>query len=304
LLAGLPITCTTNPAVGRDAELGLGTLRATAARKRVVVVGGGPAGLEAAWVAAARGHEVVLLERASELGGKVKLAARLPGREEVEGFVSWRIDECARRGVDIRCAVDADAAAIRALAPDAVVIATGADASTTAHSKWHPLPIEGSNQRWVMTVEDAVADTWRVGDRVIVLDAVGDIQAIGAAELLAAAGRDVTVLTPLPSPMLLDPETLARALPRMVRAGAKWRPNTVLASIGEREVSVVDTLARTFETISPVDSVVIRTHGVARAALAAELEGTVAEIHVIGDALAARWIDRAIFDGHRAGRAI
>ena len=304
LLAGVPITCTTNPAVGRDAELGLGTLAPAAVARRVVVIGGGPAGLEAAWVAAARGHDVVLLERGSQLGGKVLLAATLPGRGEIAGFTSWRIDECARRGVDIRCGVEADAATVLALGPDAVVVATGSRAVVDAHSKWHPLPIAGSEQPWVLTVDDVVADPSRAGPRVVVLDAVGDIQAIGTAELLAAAGRDVIVVSPLPSPMLLDPETMSRALPRMVRAGATWRPNTVIAAIGDHEVTVVDTLARTFDTITDVDTVVIRTHGVAESSLAAALRDEPVEVHVVGDALAARWIDRAIFDGHRVGREL
>jgi 2,4-dienoyl-CoA reductase-like NADH-dependent reductase (Old Yellow Enzyme family) len=304
LLAGLPITCTTNPAVGRDGELGSGTLAAAAVSKRVVVIGGGPAGLEAAWVAAARGHDVVLLERADVLGGKVNLAAQLPGRGEIAGFVSWRIDECERRGVDVRLGFDADHESVLALGPDAVVVATGARAAVDTHSKWHPLPVAGSEQPWVLTVDDVVLDVSRAGPRVVVLDAVGDIQAIGVAELLAAAGREVTVVSSLPSPMLLDPETMARALPRMVRAGAAWRPNTILASIGDHEVTTVDTLARTFDTIADVDTVVIRAHGVADSAIAVELRELVSEVHVVGDALAARWIDRAVFDGHRVGRAL
>lgn len=304
LLAGLPITCTTNPAVGRDAELGLGTLRPAPVPKRVVVVGGGPAGLEAAWVAAARRHQVVLLERDEELGGKVRLAARLPGRSEVAGFTSWRIEECERRGVDVRLGVEADAAAIAALAPDAVVVATGARASVHEGSKWHPFPIPGADQPWVLTVDDVVTAPERAGPRVVVLDAVGDIQAIGCGELLAASGREVTVLSPLPQPMLLDPETMSRALPRMVRAGATWRPSTVLAAIGDHEVTVVDVLARSFATIGPVDTVVVRTHGAAERSLAEALRSAVGEVHVVGDAVAARWVDRAVFDGHRAGRAI
>src|SRR5262249_3134461 len=121
LVQGLPVTCVTNPAVGREAILGAGTLAPAARPKRVVVVGGGPAGLEAAWVAAARGHHVTLLERADRLGGKIRLAATLPGREEIADFADWRAAECERRGVEIQLGVVADLHRVLSLAPDAVV---------------------------------------------------------------------------------------------------------------------------------------------------------------------------------------
>src|SRR5581483_8267956 len=124
LLQGLPVTCVTNAEVGREAILGHGTLSPASRRKRVVVVGGGPAGLEAAWVAAARGHAVVLLERDTRLGGKIRLAERLPGRAEIADFADWRAAECERRGVDIRFGVAATADTVLALEPDAVIVAT------------------------------------------------------------------------------------------------------------------------------------------------------------------------------------
>src|SRR2546423_4278521 len=98
LIQSLPVTCVTNPAAGREAELGAGTLRPAARAKRVVVVGGGPAGLEAAWVAAARGHDVTLLERGDAPGGKIRPPPRLPGGEELADFADWRVGGGPRRG--------------------------------------------------------------------------------------------------------------------------------------------------------------------------------------------------------------
>jgi 2,4-dienoyl-CoA reductase-like NADH-dependent reductase (Old Yellow Enzyme family) len=303
LVQGLPVACVTNPAVGREAELGDGTLVPATRAKRVVVVGGGLAGLEAAWVSAARGHHVTLLERADVLGGKIRLAARLPGRGEIADFADWRAGECARRGVDVRLGVDAIADDVLALRPDAVVVATGGRAVVDAPSKWHPMPVPGSHRPFVVDHERALVDADRLGRRVVILDTVGHIEAIGLGHLLATSGRDVTLVTPLPTPILLDAETVAHALPLAARAGMRWRPSTVLAAIGEHDVTLVDALTQRPETVA-VDAVVVRTHGVADAGLYTALEGRVPEVVRVGDAVAVRFADRAIFDGHMAGRRL
>jgi pyruvate/2-oxoglutarate dehydrogenase complex dihydrolipoamide dehydrogenase (E3) component len=299
----MPINCVTNPAVGREAELGADTLTSAERSKRVVVVGGGPAGLEAAWVAAARGHDVMLLERSDELGGKIRLAARLPGREELADFADWRAGECARRGVDVRVGADGTIESVLALKPEAVVVATGGRATTDGASKFHPMPVAGSDQSFVVDHERALLDAGQLGGRVVILDTVGHIEAIGLAELLASLGVDVTVACPLPTPMLLDAETMAMALPRMARAGARWRPNTAMVSIGDHDATLIDTLSLAMETV-PADTVVIRTHGLPNDELYFALQDQVPEVLRVGDAVAVRPADRAIFDGHRVGRAL
>ena len=296
LTQGLPITCVTNPVVGREATLG-GVIEPAARGKRVVVVGGGPGGLEAAWVAAARGHHVTLLERGRELGGKIRLAAMLPGREELGDFADWRVGECARRGVD------ATTDTVLALEPDAVIVATGGRATTTTPSKWHPVPVPGSDRPWVVDHERALLDADGLGPRVVILDAVGDIAAIGLGHLLAQQGKDVTTVCPLPSPTLVDNETMSRALPRAARAGMVWRPNTALVEIGEHTVTFADGLTYRTETIE-TDTVVIRTHGEPVDDLYFALRDRVPEVVRIGDAVAVRWADRAIFDGHVAARGL
>jgi NADPH-dependent 2,4-dienoyl-CoA reductase/sulfur reductase-like enzyme len=269
----------------------------------VVVVGGGPAGLEAAWVAAARGHDVVLLEREQELGGKIRLAAMLPQRAELAAFASWRADECVRRGVDVRVGVDASADTVLELRPDAVIVATGGRATIDTPSKSHPLPIAGSGQPWVIDHERALLDADALGARVVIVDAIGHIEAIGIGHLLAERGRDVMVVSPLHSPLLLDAETMQKALPRAVRAGVRWRPNTAVVAIGDHEVTLADVMSYELETVA-VDHVVVRTHGVPDNALYLALSGRVGDLVRVGDAVVPRLADRAIFDGHLAGRAV
>jgi 2,4-dienoyl-CoA reductase-like NADH-dependent reductase (Old Yellow Enzyme family) len=303
LTQGYPVTCVTNPVVGRESELGAGTLVHATTPRRVVVVGGGPAGLEAAWVAAARGHEVVLLERSNELGGRIRLAQRLPGRAELADFADWRAAECERRGVDVRLGVDADPGTVLALEPDAVVVATGGRASVDAPSKSHPFPLPGGARPWVVDHERAVVAPDALGARVVVLDAVGDVQALGVAHLLAEAGRDVTLVSPTAQPLLVDAETLQKALPRAVRAGVRWRPNTAVGLVGEAEITLVDVLSYAVEVV-PADHLVVRTHGVADAALWRALRALHPDVRRVGDAVAVRPCDRAVFDGHLAGRAV
>ncbi len=303
LLQGLPVTCVTNPAVGREDTLGHGTLVPAESPKHVVVVGGGPAGLEAAWVAAARRHRVTLLERASQLGGKIRLAERLPGRQELADFADWRAGECERRGVEIQLGVEATAESILALEPDAVIVATGGRATKDGSAKWHPMPIPGSEQDFVLDHEQALREAESLGARVVILDAVGHIEGIGLGELLARMGKEVSLAMPLPTPMSLDAETMAAALPRAVRAGVRFHPTTILASIGDHEATLVDALSGKPHTL-PVDHVVIRTHGLPDDALYLELKGRVQELVRVGDAVAVRLADRAIFDGHMAGRRV
>jgi 2,4-dienoyl-CoA reductase-like NADH-dependent reductase (Old Yellow Enzyme family) len=303
LLQGLPVACATNPAVGREDTLGRGTLTPAPAARRVVVVGGGPAGLEAAWVAAARGHRVVLLERERELGGKVRLAAALPGRGELADFADWRAGECARRGVEIRLGVEAGPDEVLALAPDAVVVATGGVASVQGPAKWWPMPVPGSRQAFVIDHERALREAAALGPRVVIFDVVGHIEGPGLAELLASRGLEVTLVSPLAQPLLLDAETQAPALARACRAGARWCPTTGLAAIGDHQVTLVHLLSGRSERIEAVDQVVIRTHGLPADALHHALRGRV-EVSCVGDAVAVRNVDRAVFDGHLAGRRL
>jgi 2,4-dienoyl-CoA reductase-like NADH-dependent reductase (Old Yellow Enzyme family)/thioredoxin reductase len=181
---GFPISCIQHPETGRERLYGI--RRAADRPKKVMVVGGGPAGLKAAAVAAERGHDVTLFEAGARLGGQVLLAERLPGREEFGGAITNLAREAARAGVSVRLRATVDLAAVRAQSPDLVVVATGA-------RPYRP-PLELMDAPWI-------ADAWDVirqpeiapAGKIVVADARGDWVGLGTARLLAAAGHEVTL---------------------------------------------------------------------------------------------------------------
>lgn len=155
--------------------------------RKVVVVGAGPAGLEAARVAAERGHAVTVLEAASEAGGQVRLAARNPRRKELIGIVDWRLAELARLGVDLRCDVWAEKDDVLALSPEAVVIATGGLPQN---------PPLDAGAELVTSSWDIVAGAVKPAETVLLYDDNGGHQGMSAAEIAAAAGARVELVSP------------------------------------------------------------------------------------------------------------
>lgn len=187
-------TCIHNPATGREADLPQEISRDPAAQAtqpaaqatHVVIVGAGPAGLEAARVAAVRGHRVTLLEADSAPGGQVRIAARSDRRRDLIGIVDWRVQQCAKHGVDLRLNAFADAEAVLALDPDVVIVATGGIPDTGA-----PL---GRTQAF--DVWDVMDDHLRGKRRVLVFDDHGAYPALDAVERLARAGQEVIYVSP------------------------------------------------------------------------------------------------------------
>jgi dimethylamine/trimethylamine dehydrogenase len=198
--------------------------------------------------------------------------------------------------------------AVLALGPDAVVVATGGHATKEGRSAYHPIPVPGSDQDWVLDHVEALrlagTNPDRLGRRIVILDAVGHVQGVGLGELLAAQGRDTTVICPLPVLLACDGETQAAILPRAVQAGMTWRPSTALAMIGDHTATLVDGLSRQLETVADVDTVVICTNGVPNDELFHALHDQVGELVRVGDAVTVRPVDRAVYDGHQAGRAL
>jgi N-methyl-L-proline demethylase len=178
--------CIHNAATSREATMPHDIERAATPR-RIVVVGAGPAGLEAARVAGERGHEVIVLEAMPSAGGQVRLAARNPRRRDLLGIIEWRVAELARLGVELRLDTAADAAAVQALLPDVVVVATGG---------LPQLPeIDEGVERMVSTWEVLGGEVSPRGD-VLLFDDNGTHSAMSAAEVIARSGASLEIVTP------------------------------------------------------------------------------------------------------------
>jgi 2,4-dienoyl-CoA reductase-like NADH-dependent reductase (Old Yellow Enzyme family)/thioredoxin reductase len=179
--------CIHNPATGREATMPHDIGSADGPRKTVVVVGAGPAGLEAARVAAARGHEVVLFEAADQPGGQVRLAARTRRRSELLGIAEWRMAQCQKLGVAMRFNQLAEAADVLAERPDVVIVATGGLPDTAALDTGEDLVVSS----WDILSGDA-----RLGAEVLLFDDNGAHPGLQAAECLAEAGARLEIVTP------------------------------------------------------------------------------------------------------------
>jgi N-methyl-L-proline demethylase len=177
--------CIHNPATGRELSMPH-VIPAADSRKRAVIVGAGPGGLEAARVAAERGHDVTVLEAAGDPGGQIRLTVQSPRRAEMIGIIDWRMAQCAARDVVFRFNSFAEAEDVIALAPDMVVIATGGLPQVSVLEHGNDLAITG----WDILSGDA-----RPGDNVLIYDDAGDHVALQAAEIIAAAGGRVEIMT-------------------------------------------------------------------------------------------------------------
>jgi pyruvate/2-oxoglutarate dehydrogenase complex dihydrolipoamide dehydrogenase (E3) component len=292
---GYPISCIQNPVSGR--ELRFGTLAPATRSKKVMVVGGGPAGMKAAVIAAQRGHQVVLFEAERRLGGQSLLAQLLPGRAEFGGLVTNLQRELELAGVQIHRNARVDRARIVAEAPDTVIIATGA-------IPYRPgFPQEGALQ---------IVDAWQVlraeqaiGQSVVVIDWRADWIGIGIAEHLAQSGRSVR--------LAVSGIAAGETLPLYVRddsaatlhkMGVKVLTYMRLYGSDADSVYLQHVTSGEAVVIDKVDTLVLCTGHTPVDELSDAIQDLDLELRIIGDAASPRTAEEAVYEGLKAAADI
>lgn len=269
MFAGKPITCAVNPCVGREAEL-----KRAAQSKRVVIVGGGPGGLYAAWACAVRGHQVILLEKSDELGGNFRIASYPTGKGQLSEAIRSMIVRAEKAGAELRVNTEATEEVLRALAPDAIILATGSNPMV--------LPIPGLDTCGYVTAQDMLEGKAPMGRKVLVVG--GGMVGCEAAEFLAERGHEVGIIE-------MKDVIASDVTPENRRyMFENFRNHQVLlmpgAKVGQFYADGVDyTLADgTAGSLRGYDSVVLAMGSRSNAALKEVAEAVASQVFVIGEA--------------------
>lgn len=303
---GQAVGCTVNPEIGFEHE---GPLTLAAISKNVVIVGAGPAGMQAALVASQRGHKVTVLEKSDRIGGHVTLQAMLPGLEDRAELIRWLKLQLDKAGVEIQTGTEATPASIKALSADAVLIATGARYSRTGVSKAQLTGVRGAHLDHVFTPEQVLLEHARIGKRIVIYDNTSYEVGPGIAELLADQGKEVFLVT-MDSAMAMSVTELGlnKVIARRVIPKVTFLPSTEITAIDESDVCLRGVFSGETTVLEGIDSTILVTSKPPQEDLYHALIADMPGIRIIGDARDARWsvfaTDEAIKDGRRAGLAV
>lgn len=297
VLAGMWLACIHNPAVGREKELGIGTLQPARTKKKIVVIGGGPAGMKVAEIAARRGHSVALFEKEEELGGQIRIAIKAPYRDEFGGISRYLITQLKKLGVEIHLKEEATVDTVQKVNPDAVVVATGSVPMIPN--------IPGVNRPNVVNVRQVLTGQVSLGDHVLIIDEDGHQQALTTADYIASKGKKLQIITSLLYVGAeVDASNIVPTYKRLQENGAIFTPTTTVKEIGDRYVVTKGTCTDQEKKIEDVDNVVIAFGNASDKRLYNTLKGRVKELHAVGDCVVPRRIEMLMYEAELLARSL
>ncbi len=303
------LACTVNVAVGEELSLAEDLITKAETPKKVLVVGGGPAGLEAARVAALRGHKVILAEATPDLGGTLNIARRAPRRQAIGDIADWQTREVYRLGVEVRLSTYMSGEDVKAENPDAVILATGSTPWITGYQTYAPNDVPaGIDLPNVVTSTDVVQGGAQPSNgTAVVFDGVGHYEAVAAAEALIEKGHKVIFVTGHKSfiPKMDFTFSVEPALERLSRHG-RFRLLTRhrILEVTPKSVSVAPLYAPQQVEEFDASMLVFVEQNTSNTELLEELTDYDCKVIPVGDAKSPRFLRLAIREGHLAARNI
>jgi mycofactocin system FadH/OYE family oxidoreductase 2 len=293
-----PIGCVQNPFVGAEKIEDELHLPQTKWKKRVMVIGGGPAGMWAAKIATMRGHDVTLYEKENALGGQVVIAMKGAGREEFGVIIRNERNQLTKLNVPVVLGQAVTADFVLKENPDAVIIATG--------SRPKGCPVTGCDGPRVFNVWQVLKGEANLGENILFIDYDGHHQATSTAEYLLELGKKVHVVT---SSLFVGSELgpsqdLYLARQRLLQKGAILSSDLAVIEIRDTEVHAINVYTNEMKVFSGFDSVVTAMGNEVDDSLYYALKGHVKELYRAGDCVAPRKADMAIYEGYMAGRTV
>ena len=295
MLNACSISCIQHPETGRELEFGF--LIPVTAKKRIMVAGGGPAGMKAACIAAARGHKVTLYESAGKLGGQVNLAQLLPGRTEFGGLATNLRRELENESVEIRLNMPVTPKLVNEEGPDAVIVATGA----VPFSSY----IEGAEDAHVVTAWQVLEGKVNIGARAVVADWRCDWVGLGLAERLARDGCHVRLaVNGMVAGQTIPQYARDAWLGNLHKLGVEIIPHVRLFGADSKDAYFQHTLSGEPVVMETVDTLVTALGNTPNTELEQALKEIAVPHHVIGDSLSPRTAEEAILEGLKIGAAL